>query len=84
MNLVMFAIWDAKAKGFLQPFYSVNEHTATREFKRAVNDGDTAFCRFPEDYVLYRVGLWCPLDGSIDVPSTPEVVVTASAVKELL
>lgn len=81
MKVAMFAIMDGKAKAFLQPFCMMTEAMAVRSFKSAVNTPDHDFCKFSEDFTLFRVGTFDDATGVIE-PLGPEVVCNGIQVKE--
>jgi len=56
MILRAYSIFDAKAQAFIQPFFMLNDAVALRIFEECANDVSHQFCKFAEDYVLYRIG----------------------------
>lgn len=50
-----YTIYDAKAKAYMEPFYSLNDETAQRRFENDVN-GEGLFGKFPEDFSLHSNG----------------------------
>lgn len=58
MILTAFAIYDAKAKAYLAPFYFAQQGQATRVFADCINDPTKqhAFARNPEDYSIWQIG----------------------------
>lgn len=56
MIVKIFAIYDSKARAFLQPFFSPNAAVALRSFERAVNDERSDFHVFAGDYELFELG----------------------------
>lgn len=51
----VFAVRDGKAKGYLQPFYSINAGSAIRAFEDVINETGNQLSKHPEDYVLYEL-----------------------------
>ena len=78
----MFAIYDAKAVGFLPPFISHNKYTALRAFKSAANDPQHDFCRHAEDYTLYYIGQWDPTVGFLTQDAPHEALANAKTLQE--
>ncbi len=54
----IFAVLDACAQRYLEPFFCPNVDVAIREFRRLANDTTCRFAIHPEDYVLYHIGTW--------------------------
>lgn len=65
MDLKIFSVFDSKAGAFIQPFFSINVATATREFATAAQDGDHAFHRHSGDFELFLLGEWDQYEGHI-------------------
>lgn len=65
MKLEIFAIRDAKAEAFLQPFFMQNAGAALRAFGDSVNDEKCPFNKHPEDYAIYSVGSFDDSTGEI-------------------
>jgi len=82
MKTGMFAVYDLKAKAFLQPFFSVTEGTAIRAFAVAVNDPGTMLAKHPGDYVLFEVGSFDDDSGFLAALSPVKQLCIAAAVKE--
>lgn len=81
-TLNMFSIFDCKAKAYLQPFFSLNSDTATREFDAAVN-GESTFSKFPEDYSLFRLGSFDQVTGQTELLATPDHVINAITLRKM-
>ena len=58
MNMKIFAIFDAKAEAYNQPFFLTNEGQATRGFSDAVNDPQSIMGKHPADFTLFRIGTY--------------------------
>lgn len=56
--MYVYSIRDLKAEAGLLPFFDRNHETALRKFRRAVNDVNSDFHAYYEDYVLFCVGTW--------------------------
>ena len=50
----IFAVYDDKAKAFINPFFLPEIGIAVREFCNCANNPDHAFCRNPGDYTLFH------------------------------
>lgn len=60
MNEQVFSVFDKKASYFLPMFQSPNPETAIRSIKQNMLNKDHPFTRNPEDYQLFRIGVWYP------------------------
>lgn len=58
MRLRAYAVRDAKAEGYLRPFFAETRGIAVRSFSDAVNDGKSPFFEHPEDYSLWEIGMF--------------------------
>lgn len=56
MKLLMFAVYDSKAKAFCRPFFAAVEAVALRAFEGGANDVDSEIGRHPADFSLFQVG----------------------------
>lgn len=56
MNVEIFSVFDAAAKRYMDPFCAPTVEFALRGFREACQTDGHQFAKFPEDYVLYRVG----------------------------
>jgi len=71
MKRFVFAARDAAAKLYGQPFFSVSEQTAIREFGAAVRspgtpDAPNTLHTHAEDFILYELGTFDDETGSFD------------------
>lgn len=67
----VYSVFDLKGETFSQPFFCVTDAAAKRLFGDACLDRETPVGRHPEDYALYRVGIWNADVGALagtDVP----------------
>ena len=76
MNQIIFTVRDSKAAAYLPPFFMFNEAMAIRAIQDAVNDEKHQFHLHPEDYHLFRIGVFDDDTGEI-TPEAPTVVVGA-------
>lgn len=52
----MYAVRDTGARLYGNPFFSVRDEVAVRDFSQAVNDPQSAMYHAPEDFALYWLG----------------------------
>lgn len=58
MNKFIFGIYDNKALLYSNPFYSVREEVALRDFATAINDPKSDLYNNPGDYDLFKFGTY--------------------------
>lgn len=61
----VYSIFDKCADTFNTPFFLGNHKTAIRQFVDLANNPDTLIYKHPEDFTLYYLGLWKPIQGEI-------------------
>jgi len=82
-KLTMYALRDAKAGVYLQPFFKLTEPEAVREIVRLTRDPQSMVSIFPEDYDLYQIGEYADTTG-IPVPlETPRHIAKAIQFKQV-
>lgn len=54
----VFAVFDNKAEAYLTPFFLPTVGMAVRVFSDCVNSDSHQFGSHPEDYTLFRLGVW--------------------------
>lgn len=65
-NLVhtkVYAVYDNKAEAFMQPFFADTPGIATRNFQTNVNSEQSIFNKYPNDFVLYEIGVFDDAKG---------------------
>lgn len=76
-----YTIYDSKAKAYMEPFYSLNDETATRRFSNDVNHAEGLFSKFPEDFSLFHSGEF-DYETGINSEQTPVHVCNAIRLKD--
>lgn len=56
MKLVVCSVFDSKAGAFLPPFIASRVEVAQRHFIEALREPSNPMSKFPEDYILFRIG----------------------------
>lgn len=74
----MYSIYDAKACAFNVPFFFANDALAIRAAQTTIADKNTQFARYPDDFVLYKVGVFDDQTGE-STGYSPAVHVVAFA-----
>jgi len=78
MKLNAYSIYDTASGTFMRPFFTTADGQAMRSFKDISTDADHEIGKHPEDYTLYRLGIFNDNTGEF-IPETPEVLATALA-----
>lgn len=65
MNHKAFAIFDAKARAYLPPFFLPEQGMAVRAFADCANDLRHNFGKHPEDYFLFQIGEYDDSSGML-------------------
>lgn len=71
MKLKVFAIHDAKAEAYLQPFFMANKGSAIRAITDIVTKPDHQFAKYPEDFTLFELGEYDDSNGQMLPHLTP-------------
>lgn len=74
MLLKMFTIRDARAKAYMQPFFSLNSDTAIRSVEMCLRDPNHEFSKNPNDYSVYEIGEYDDTTGMVEPGVQPEYV----------
>lgn len=73
MNL--YSLYDLKAEFYMTPFVSRTDKTVLRDIFSLLSDPNTVLAQHPEDFVLYRLGVWSEVTG--DFLSTDKVKISS-------
>lgn len=74
MKTKVFAVYDAKAETFMQPFHMNTRGMATRAWMDTVNDAKTQFNKHPQDFTLFELGEFDDEKGTFHNHNTPQSV----------
>lgn len=74
----VYAVYDLKAEVFSQPWFASTDRAAMRMFGDGCLDPETPVGRHPEDYALYRVGVWNSENGALAGTDSPVPVWTGT------
>lgn len=83
MILQVYAIYDVRAKAYMQPFFMDNEEMAKRAVMDCVNSESHGFHKHAEDYSLYCLGSFDDSLGQIE-GTGPRFIVSAKALKDVM
>lgn len=70
MRLLVCSVYDKKVNAFASPFFVRSQGEAIRSFTDACQDGQTVFCKHPEDYLLFQIGEFDDGNGALVQGST--------------
>lgn len=86
MQLYVLCIRDAKANSFNAPIFVVHIGSALRDFQDEVNraDKDNKIYMHPEDFELFKLGVFDTQDATFVLEHRPVSLMTASACKQVL
>lgn len=70
MILRAFTVYDSKVEAYLRPFFMQTPAEAIRAFTETVNDGQSPFCKHPEDFTLFEVGTFDESTGFMQASDT--------------
>lgn len=65
MKVGIFTVYDRVAQTHMQPYFSANEATATRQFVNSVTDPNHGFNKSPQDYDLIHIGYFDDESGEV-------------------
>jgi len=71
MTMKIFCMYDIKAQTYIQPFPESSTIAALRGFEVAVNEGQSTFKRFPDDFCLMELADFDQFTGKIEPHLTP-------------
>lgn len=77
----IYAVFDSKTKLFGNPFNSLRQEAAVRDFQYAANDPSTDICRYSSDFALYFLGTFCDESGKYETLDQPQHIVSAFQLK---
>lgn len=85
MKLQMFSIYDTVSKLYARPFFDINESTAKRNLRAAINDPKSGLVENINDYRLYLIGEFDDQSGSFTLvdhsPSFVDTFVNIGGIK---
>lgn len=76
MKLTAYCIYDTAAGAYMRPFFLQSDAQAIRAFKDIALDANHEVGKHPEDYALFRVGIFDDNSGEL-IPENRECLSTA-------
>ena len=83
MILNIYSIFDSATKSYNTPFFMQNDELAIRALKNLVNDDSTDVCKFPDQFILFKLGEFNDSTGFINNDDCPQRVTQAIQHKEV-
>lgn len=77
----IYCVFDSKTKLFGNPFTSIRQESAVRDFGYAANQKDNEICRYASDYALYFIGTFDDESGKCETLDQPQHIVSAFQLK---
>lgn len=72
MDYEVYVIYDARSGRYTLPMCFDNDAVAVREFVTEASKPYTRTNTYPEDYVLFKIGIFHEMDGTIQCNQAPE------------
>lgn len=85
MKAKICVIYDSKAEGYMQPFFSQASGAAIRAFSDELNNPQSqnrSLHDHPEDYTLFEIGTWDDKEGRIEPYTAPQALIRGVDVTE--
>jgi len=82
MKMLVFAIYDSKAKYYKHPFLMKSKGEVLRGFIDLANDEKTEIGKHPEDFVLFYIGTFDEVSGRYEMLDAKESLGTAIEFKK--
>lgn len=76
MKLNAYSIYDTASGAYTRPFFLQSDAQALRTFKDVCNDSEHEIGKHPEDYTLFRIGIFDDNRAEL-IKETPEALATA-------
>lgn len=76
MKLNIYTIFDTASGAYMRPFFLQSDGQAIRSFTDIATDADHEIGRHPEDYTLFRIGIYDDNRGEL-IPEVKESLATA-------
>ncbi|UDN67730.1 nonstructural protein [robinz microvirus RP_104] len=74
MHINVYTIYDHKAFTYSNPFYSVTDGAACRTLLEVCREGNNNLSKYPEDFRLFKTGVFDTDSGLILALSVPAFV----------
>lgn len=78
MKLNIFSLYDEKARNYNTPQYLAHKGEAIRMLQSTLDNKETMFAKYPEDFSLYCLGTFDDNNGKFEGKPEPELVIRAT------
>ena len=68
----VFAVYDVQAESYMKPIFTPTKGLAVRSFMDAVNDPNSPFAKYPDDFRLCEIGTFDESTGALVSYEHPE------------
>lgn len=82
MQINMYSIFDVASETFGQPFLMNTDTLAARSFYEASQNPSTPIHKYPQEYVLYKVGSFDEDEGMLH-PQEPKRLMSAAHARKI-
>lgn len=77
MIVKIYAVYDEKAKSYLDPVYFGHDGEALRKFSDVVSNDKSPIAKHPGDFAMYKLGQFDTSSGAIAGVKNPEFLAKA-------
>lgn len=78
MKNVIYSLYDVKACIYNKPFFEVSDGVAIRNVMSAAEDPNSMLKKHPEDFSLFRLGVYDDSNGTFVLDDRPQLVYALS------
>lgn len=71
MKINLYSVFDTASKLYARPFFLQSDAQAVRALTDVVADGEHEIGKHPEDYILFRIGMFDEEKGEL-IPEHPQ------------
>jgi hypothetical protein len=72
MKQVIASVYDSKVSVWSAPTFHINKGALSRAWMEAVNDPQSPFSKYPDDFTMFIVGTWDDSTGIIEMLQAPD------------
>lgn len=79
MNMNLYTIYDVKSQVHSPLVSQVNDEVAVRTIANCVNNPEHPYGQNPEDFKLYKIGIFNDIDGLIETLAKSKLITDLNA-----
>lgn len=72
--LSIYSVFDEKSGTFNTPIFALSDGVLIRDFRSFLRERSSTLSQYPEDYTLYRIGVFFEDEGAIESCSPTPVI----------